>query len=201
MQIPLLDRLPRHLLGLVAVIALGAAACGTSETVAGPAVEAPAATTAAPTTTEPPTTEAAPTTTEAVTTTEAEPATTVARDDEDVAVDPNTPEGAAMIAWSTVFDSTLAFDLKAPHLENAEALEASNAAYAAAGETMNGIALQATAATIDGDIATITYDVYFGANPAYTALEGEALLTNGVWMVSEASYCDFLGSARTPCQT
>lgn len=190
MQISFVERLPRHLLCLLAVVALGAAACGSGETVAEPVVEE-VVTTAAPSTTI----------AETTTTSEAEPTTTVAADDESATVDPATPEGAAMTAWSTVFDSTIAFEVKAPHLENSEALETSNTGYAAAVEAMGGIALQATAATVDGEIATITYDVYFGENAAYTQLEGEAVLTNGVWVVSEASYCDFLGSARTPCQT
>lgn len=107
---------------------------------------------------------------------------------------------AAMDAFALVFDSNAAWADKAPFLENAAALEASNTAYGAAGEAMGGISLAPTGAEVDGDMATITYDVMFGASAAYQDLTRTISLVDGAWVVSQADYCDFLSSARTPCE-
>ncbi|MEZ5297039.1 MAG: ABC transporter substrate-binding protein [Ilumatobacteraceae bacterium] len=108
-------------------------------------------------------------------------------------------EQAAADAWAVVFDSTTSFDEKAPHLEDADALSATIDAYAAAGEGMGGIALDPTLVQLDGELATITYDVLFGGSAAYTALSGEMSDVDGVWVVSRDEFCSFMASARTPC--
>ena len=113
---------------------------------------------------------------------------------------PSPDEAAAMAAWAVVFDSAAEFADKAPHLEDAANLEASNAAYAATGEGMGGVSLEPTAASVDGDTATITYNVLFGGNPAYSDLNGEISRVGGTWVVSRATYCGFLASAGTPCE-
>ncbi|MEM9464840.1 MAG: iron-siderophore ABC transporter substrate-binding protein [Actinomycetota bacterium] len=121
------------------------------------------------------------------------------QDTADTAVELSPEAEAAMAAFALVYDSSAAWEEKAPHLENAAALEASNAAYQAGGEGLGGIALDPTSATVDGDIATVIYDVYFGESAAYTGLDRTITLVDGVWVVAEADYCDFLASARTPC--
>ena len=104
-----------------------------------------------------------------------------------------------MDAWAVVFNSTVEFAEKAPHLEDAASLESSNAAYAAAGEGLGGISLEPTGVEIDGDAATITYNVLFGDAAAYEDLTGEIQQVDGIWTVSREVYCGFLASARTPC--
>ena len=104
-----------------------------------------------------------------------------------------------MDAWALVFDSTVEFSEKVPHLEDAASLESSNAAYSAAGEGLGGISLEPTAAEINGDEASITYNVLFGGTAAYEDLTGEIQQVDGTWTVSREAYCGFLASARTPC--
>ena len=104
-----------------------------------------------------------------------------------------------MDAWALVFDSKVEFSEKVPHLEDAASLESSNAAYSAAGEGLGGISLEPTAAEINGDEASITYNVLFGGTAAYEDLTGEIQRVNGAWTVSREAYCGFLASARTPC--
>lgn len=106
---------------------------------------------------------------------------------------------AAMDAWAVVFDSTAEFVDKAPHLEDAAALESSNAAYAEAGVSFGGFSMEPTAVEFSGDEATITYNVLFGGTAAYTDLTGVIQRVNGTWTVSRESYCGFLASARSPC--
>ncbi|MEL6981142.1 MAG: iron-siderophore ABC transporter substrate-binding protein [Actinomycetota bacterium] len=118
----------------------------------------------------------------------------------DDGAEPTEEEAAAMAAWALVFDSTAAFADKAPHLEDAAALETSNVGFLDAGDAMGGISLDPTGAVVDGETATITYDVYFGENAAYNDLDGEISLVDGVWVVSRDEYCGFLASARTPCE-
>jgi iron complex transport system substrate-binding protein len=69
----------------------------------------------------------------------------------------------------------------------------------AAGAAMGGISLQPTAVVIDGDVATVTYDVYFGETVAYSALEGQMANVGGIWVVARDEFCTFMASARNAC--
>ncbi|MEM8923450.1 MAG: hypothetical protein AAF962_25035 [Actinomycetota bacterium] len=106
---------------------------------------------------------------------------------------------AALDAFAVVYDSSADWEAKAPHLEGAADLQASNDGYQQAGETMGGISLAPTAAVVEGETATITYDVLFGSNAAYNDLTRTITMVDGVWTVSRDDYCDFLSTARTPC--
>ncbi|MGH1503261.1 MAG: iron-siderophore ABC transporter substrate-binding protein [Acidimicrobiales bacterium] len=108
-------------------------------------------------------------------------------------------EAAAADAWAIVFDSNVGYDEKAAHLEDAEALRETVDSYTTSGDSMGGISLAPTAVAIDGDVATVTYDVLFGENAAYTDLDGEISLVDGVWVVSRAEFCGFMVSARNNC--
>lgn len=106
---------------------------------------------------------------------------------------------AAADAWSLVFDSGVAFADKAANLEDAAALQATIEAYTAAGSAMGGITLVPTDVVVDGDTATITYDVMFGETVAYSALEGTIARIDGTWVVARDEFCGFMASARTAC--
>ncbi len=106
---------------------------------------------------------------------------------------------AAGDAWTLVFDSAVEFDAKAPHLEDADALRGTVESYTAAGDPMGGITLVPTDVSVQGDTATVTYDVLFGDTAAYTALTGEIALVDGTWVVSRAEFCSFMASARNAC--
>ncbi|MEO1057299.1 MAG: ABC transporter substrate-binding protein [Actinomycetota bacterium] len=108
-------------------------------------------------------------------------------------------EQAAADAWSAVFDSAVAFDGKAEHLESADELRATVDSYQGVGDSLGGIRLDPVGVVVAGDQAIVTYDVYFGENAAYTALEGEMSLIDGTWTVSRAEFCGFMASARNPC--
>ena len=64
---------------------------------------------------------------------------------------------------------------------------------------MGGISLVPTAVVIDGDTATVTYDVMFGDSAAYTALTGEINNVDGGWIVPRSEFCSFMASARNAC--
>jgi iron complex transport system substrate-binding protein len=98
-----------------------------------------------------------------------------------------------------VFDSTVTFADKAAHMEDADALQATVESYTTAGSAMGGISLVPTDVVIDGDTATVTYDVMFGESAAYTALTGEISNVAGTWTVSRAEFCSFMVSARNAC--
>ena len=106
---------------------------------------------------------------------------------------------AASAAWTLVFDSSVGYDEKAAHLEDAEALRSTVEAYTVAGDAMGGITLVPTDVVADGDAATVTYDVMFGDTAAYTALTGTITLVDGTWVVSRAEFCGFMASARNAC--
>jgi iron complex transport system substrate-binding protein len=115
---------------------------------------------------------------------------------------PGVPAGgddAASLAWSTVFDSSVPFEDKAAHMADAEALRATVESYTQTGVAMGGISLVPSQVTVDGEMATITYDVMFGENAAYTDLTGTMTLVDGTWQVSRDEFCGFMASARSPC--
>ena len=196
----------RWLAGAAALI-LFTAACGSDEsdgtesgtrsdvgsssaTATEPAADHASAPAVEPASVESTTTTVAPTTT---TTTVAPTTTTVAPmftgDEADVAA-----------AWAVVFDSTADFEDKAPHLVDAESLVSTVDAYTATGDGFGGISLVPTAVTIDGDAATVTYDVIFGGNPAYSDLTGTIDLVDGTWVVPRSEFCSFMASARVGCE-
>ena len=108
-------------------------------------------------------------------------------------------EQTAVDAFALVYDSNAEWEGKALHLENSDLLQATNEQYRDANESMGGISLRPTGVRIEGDTATIIYDVLFGVTPAYESLERTITRVDGVWKVSRDDYCGFLSSARTPC--
>jgi iron complex transport system substrate-binding protein len=64
---------------------------------------------------------------------------------------------------------------------------------------MGGISLVPTSSSVDGDTATITYDVLFGDQAAYNDLTGLIDNVDGTWVVPRTEFCSFMASARTPC--
>jgi iron complex transport system substrate-binding protein len=108
---------------------------------------------------------------------------------------------AAAEAWSLAFDSAVGFEDKAAHIEDAEALRATIESYTAAGSAMGGITLVPTDVAVNGESATVTYDVMFGPSAAYTDLSGLISLVDGTWVVSRTEFCTFMASARNACPT
>jgi len=72
-------------------------------------------------------------------------------------------------------------------------------ARSVAGSAMSGIALKPTAVAIEGDTATITYDVLVGGTVAYTGQTGTLAKLANVGVVPMAELCRFLASASNPC--
>lgn len=178
------------------VAAFAIAGCGASDADDAASSAEGATTTEATTTTEVTTTSEATTTTEEATTT-TEDATTTTEAAEPVEMSED--EAAAAEAWATVFDSTIGYDDKAAFLDDAEALQATVESYTTAGDAMGGISLEPTTVVVDGEVATVTYDVYFGESAAYTDLSGEIALVDGTWTVSRDEFCSFMASARNSC--
>ena len=118
---------------------------------------------------------------------------------DDPGADLGEDDQAAADAWSAVFDSTVAFDGKAEYLESADELRGTIDSYQGVGDSLGGIRLDPVGVVVTDEQAIVTYDVYFGENAAYTALEGEMSLVDGTWTVSRAEFCGFMASARNPC--
>ena len=177
---------------LIFVIALVAAACGggsDTAVVADTTVPAPESTTttAAPTTT----TTLAPTTTTAPPTTTTTLGGIVPGEDADV--------DAVVLAYEIAFDSVSDFETKAAYIEDPTGLEDTVAQYVLTGETMGGIGVAVREVTIDGDTATLLYDLLFNDNPTYPDLTGRAVLTDAGWQVPRSAFCTLMSSARVGC--
>ena len=189
----------RRMIPTLVLVALVAAACGDAGEVVedtAPAALAATTTTVAPTTTLPEAiTTAAPTTTvpPATPTTAAEPAGIVPGADPEV--------DAIVEAYTIAFDSESDFATKAPYIEDPTGLEETVAKYLETGETFNGVSVVATAVTIEGETATVAYDLYFGGNPTYPDLSGTAVKTADGWKVPRTDFCSLMRSARVGCPT
>ena len=178
-----------------ATFALLLAACGGgSDTGSEAAVSATTSTVVTATTQAPVTT----TTTLAPTTTTAAPTTTttaaagiVPGEDPDV--------DAIVLAYTVAFDSVSDFEAKAPYIDDPTGLEDTVAQYLVTGETMGGIGVVVTEITIEGDTATLVYDLLFNDNPTYPDLTGRAVLTDAGWQIPRSAFCSLMSSARVGC--
>ena len=184
----------RFIVLVLAVSLLGAACGGDSATDSAGDTTVPAApvtttTTEAPppATTLPPTT----TTTVATTTTTAALAGIVPGEDPDV--------DAIVLAYEIAFDSVSDFETKAPYIEDPSGLEETVALYLVTGETMGGIGVVVKEVTVDGDAATLVYDLLFNDNPTYPDLDGRAVRTEIGWQVPRGAFCGLMASARVGC--
>src|ERR1700687_3780512 len=169
-------RIPRSLVVIVAMTAIGADACGSSKS-------STAATT-------PPTTQAAPTTTAA-------PATTTTID----AAAAKTQITANFAAFFNGADPH--YDGRLAYLQNGtdpvlKALFVKGSANPAAALTYVKVAqidIQATTDCTDNGYnlpcALVHYDLYLKSDPTKSVLQekGYAVLENGVWKVSRTAYC------------
>ncbi len=177
---------------LVVLVAIVAAACAASDEAAAPdttTTETTSTTTEAPITTTTSTTLPPPTTT-----TEAdEIKTSRVTPGEDPDVD------AIVEAYRVVFDSATAFEEKAPFITDATGLEETVTKYIAAGDDVGGITLQADRIGIEGDDALVIYSFLFAGNAAYSALEGDAVLTDEGWQISREFFCTIMVLARVGC--
>ena len=128
-----------------------------------------------------------------------QPADEQVSDGEPAAGGDGVAEEAVETAYLTVFDSEVSFDEKLPYLEDAEQLRSTFESFADTAERFGGISLEPTSVVVDGDEAEVTYDVLFGGSAAYTDMSGDAVLRDGVWMVTRARFCAFMSSARVSC--
>ena len=165
----------KRFITLVFILALVTAACGSgseAEVAAETTVTQPDATTTtvAPTTT----TTIAPTTT---TTTTVAPTTTTTTTVGGIVPGEDADVDAIVLAYQFAFDSTSDFETKAPFIDDPSGLEDTVAQYLLTGETMGGIAVSVKEVTVDGDSATLIYDLMFNDNPTYPDLSGRAVRT------------------------
>jgi hypothetical protein len=176
---------------LMSVIAVLAAACGTTEEAAAPDTTT---TTASATTT----------TTVPATTTTTVPATTTTVADEGIETSPVVPGESQDVddiveAYLVVFDSATTFDEKSPFITEPDGLEETVDKYTAAGDEVGGIKLQADEVGVDGDEARVIYSFLFAGNAAYSDLEGDAVLTDAGWQITTEFFCEIMELSRVGC--
>ena len=182
---------------LVFALAIIASACSNGDTVESTATTAQPQTTTTAEPAAPASTTTVPATTTTPATTTVPPTTTtttggiVAGEDPDV--------DGVVLTYQIVFSSATTYDEKAPYIVDPTGLEETVATYQETGESMGGIALAPTAITINSEVAEVQYDLLFGGTPTYTDLSGDAVLVDGVWMVTREMFCGMMTSARVGC--
>lgn len=188
----------KKMLVLVATVAVVAVGCGSTSESSEPVIQAAqtvTTTTVAPTTTAPATTTTTTTLPDTTTTSLASDEVKTFRviPGEDSEVD------AIVEAYSVVFDSTTTFDEKAVFLADASGLEETIVKYAAAGDDVGGITLQADRVGIDGADAVVIYSFLFAGNATYSDLEGVAVLTDAGWQIPRDFFCQIMVLSRVGC--
>lgn len=164
----------RRLVIIATAIALTAAACGST------AVEEVAETTAAVSTT----------------TTAAEPTTTTLYE---AALVPDGPDETEIVEnWGLAFGIG-SFAERANTFVGSEDLEGTVESYVRKVEGFGSIVLPVTGVEIEGDTATVTYDVLGNGVAMATELTGEMVVVDGTWKVSRDSFCEAMTLARNPC--
>jgi hypothetical protein len=106
---------------------------------------------------------------------------------------------AIVLAYQIAFDSVSDYETKAPYIDDPTGLEETVALYLITGETMGGVAVDIKEVIIDGETATLTYDLLFNDNPTYPDLTGRAVLTEVGWQVPRSTFCALMSSARVGC--
>ena len=105
----------------------------------------------------------------------------------------------AASAWARVFDSTATFTQRSRHLASSDELAPAGQAFAEAGASFGGIRLVPNEVVVDGVTATVTYDVIFGENVAFSGRVGRMSQFGGVWTVSQTQFCAVMTSLRVNC--
>jgi hypothetical protein len=106
---------------------------------------------------------------------------------------------AVVAAYTTVFDSSVPFEVKAPFLVEAEALRPAVEEYAEQGEPVGGIKFVPTSVTIVDQQAAILFDVFVGTKRQSSSLPGSAEKHGDVWKVTRIEFCNSLAAADTAC--
>jgi hypothetical protein len=89
------------------------------------------------------------------------------------------------------FDGKTSAATKAGLLEKGSVFAAVLAGEAKSAQAQSTSA-QVTAVTVAGSKATVTWTLLLSNQPMLKGQKGQAILTNGVWQVSDASFCGLL---------
>lgn len=100
---------------------------------------------------------------------------------------------------ATVFDSSVPFDDKVDLLEGGEDHRADHDGYVAAADGVGGITVEPTGVEIDGDAATVTYNVLFAGNEQYADLTMDVARVDDAWVVPTDAFCGFVAATGASC--
>ena len=111
---------------------------------------------------------------------------------------------AAMEIFSVVYSSASPFSAVAPHLEDAAALEAVHAQFAAFGANVGGVEITATGATAAADRTDrviVTFEVRVaGVSIPITGRDTSSVwLVDGTWIVSRGAFCNAMAQLEIIC--
>lgn len=123
---------------------------------------------------------------ETTTTSAAPPTTTAAGPSTSVTFTGDAPTIAAN--WATFFDGSLPVADKAALLENGSQFSKELEAQAASPLTKAATAQVTDVKVTSATVADVTYDLLVGGTPALPGQKGQAILQDGTWKVSAASF-------------
>ena len=111
---------------------------------------------------------------------------------------------AAMEIFSVVYSSASPFSAVAPHLEDAAALEAVHAQFAAYGANIGGVEITAVDATVAADRTDrviVTFEVHVaGVSIPITGRNTSSVwLVDGTWIISRGAFCNAMAQIEIIC--
>lgn len=100
-------------------------------------------------------------------------------------------EAAVKANWTKFFDGKTPAAQKAELLQNGQQF-APLIDEQDQSKTAEATTAKVTKVAINGSTATVTYTVYINGSPALQNQQGQAVLVNGTWKVSDAAFCGLL---------
>jgi hypothetical protein len=102
---------------------------------------------------------------------------------------PSETKAAIRLSWEAFFDGSTSAAKRVSLLENGDQFAKTIAAVSASPLAKQAKA-SVTSVRIDGPArATVTFSLLLGATPVIQGVKGSAVLVNGTWKVSRASFC------------
>ena len=115
---------------------------------------------------------------------------------------PSETKAAIQQVWQTFFDGSTPSPMRISLLEHGDQF-AHELATVASSPVSKGASAQVTSVSLDAaESATVTFSLKLNGSPVLTGVKGTAVLVNGSWKVSAASFCELasiLGAAPKAC--
>ncbi|MEM1333526.1 MAG: ABC transporter substrate-binding protein, partial [Actinomycetota bacterium] len=108
-------------------------------------------------------------------------------------------EQAAIDAWVIALGPEASLEEKARHIADFDSILPAVEAAIEAGNAAGGVEVLPQRATINGDLATVLFDVALGGTVAAEDFTADLTLVDGVWVASRSQVCTYVALIGVQC--